>query len=128
MNNSAAEASISENYLIIATPIICSAGGFFAYVNYVINQLIYAERNNMHPVVFFGHWSGNGENPYFSAERGDNMWDYYFEPGRSNGTDTYPAFMKKEMDGTSRRSEADLTTLSSGSNAAQLHGYDPESA
>ena len=116
MNNSA------KKYLII-TINHCNAG-FFAYVNFVINQLIYAERNNMHPVVFFGHWSGNGENPYFSAERGDNMWDYYFEPVAGL---TYSDLMKKVMDRNDPTSEADLTTLSS-DEMWHLHGYDPESA
>ncbi len=57
-----------------------SYAGFFAYVTFAINQLIYAEKNNYLPVVYFGEWSADGPNAFFDRARGDNTWDYYFEP------------------------------------------------
>ena len=115
MNNS------GTKYLII-TINHCNAG-FFAYVNFVINQLTYAEINNLHPVVFFGHWSGNGDNPFFSPSHGDNMWDYYFEPVAGL---TYADLMKKVSDPNDPTTEGDLITLSS-DHMWWLHDHDSES-
>jgi GT2 family glycosyltransferase len=111
-----------KKYLII-TMNHCTAG-FFAYVNFVINQLMHAERNDLHPVVFFGRWSGDGENPFFSPEHGDNMWDYYFEPVAGL---TYSDLMKKVRDPNDPTSDSDLMTLKS-DDMWWLHDHDPESA
>ncbi|QKQ24998.1 hypothetical protein [Candidatus Reidiella endopervernicosa] len=54
--------------------------GFFAYVTFVINQLLHCEREGYTPVVHFGSWSENGSNAYYDPEYGENTWDYYFEP------------------------------------------------
>lgn len=54
--------------------------GFFAYLSFVLNQILYCEEHNLLPVVYFGPWSVNGPNAYHDLERGDNMWDYYFHP------------------------------------------------
>lgn len=51
------------DYLIIK--INHSHAGLFAYVNFAINQIIYAEKNNLIPVVYFGQQSGDGLNVYY---------------------------------------------------------------
>ena len=57
-----------------------SNAGLFAYLTFVLNQIIYCEENDMVPVVYFGPWSVDGPNAYHEPEKGDNMWSYYFEP------------------------------------------------
>ncbi|MCC2607951.1 O-fucosyltransferase family protein [Planctobacterium marinum] len=57
-----------------------SYAGFFAYLNFALNQILYCEEKNLIPVVYFGPHSSDGPNAYFEASQGDNMWDYYFEP------------------------------------------------
>lgn len=57
-----------------------SDAGFFAYLNFALNQILYCEEKNLIPVVYFGPHSSDGPNAYFEASQGDNMWDYYFEP------------------------------------------------
>ncbi len=57
-----------------------SYAGFFAYVTFAINQLLYAERMGYFPVVYFGPDSTDGPNAFHDPARGDNTWDYYFEP------------------------------------------------
>jgi hypothetical protein len=58
-------------YLVIS--INHSHAGFFAYVNFVLNQLLYAERKGLAPVVYFGPRSGGGPNAFHDARRGENM-------------------------------------------------------
>lgn len=67
-----------EEYLIIQ--INHSHAGLFAYVNFAINQIIYAEKNDLIPVVYFGPQSGDGPNAYYDKQYGENTWDYYFQP------------------------------------------------
>ena len=57
----------------------CNAG-FFAQVQFALNQLRYAEQHGMIPVVEFGRDSVDGPNAYFEEEAGPNVWEYYFEP------------------------------------------------
>ncbi len=57
-----------------------SNAGFFAYLTFVLNQIIHCEEHDMVPVVYFGPWSVDGPNAYHDPSVGDNMWDYYFEP------------------------------------------------
>ena len=71
------DAAISK-FLIIT--INHSNAGFFAYVNFVLNQLLYGEAHGYVPVVFFGKHSVDGPNAYYDPAHGENMWDYYFEP------------------------------------------------
>ncbi len=71
------DAAISE-FLIVT--INHSNAGFFAYVNFVLNQLLYCEAHGYIPVVFFGKHSVDGPNAYYDPAHGENMWDYYFEP------------------------------------------------
>lgn len=57
-----------------------SYAGFFAYMTFAINQLIYAEKHGYLPVVWFGPDSGGGPNAFYDPTHGENVWDYYFEP------------------------------------------------
>jgi hypothetical protein len=51
--------------------------GFFAYVQYALNQIRYCEAHNYLPVINYDESYGN----YFVDQgRGPNMWDYYFHP------------------------------------------------
>ena len=80
-------ASSSEKRVMMITMNHGSAG-FFAFVQFAINQLRYAEEHHLTPYVFFGpctvngedHYASGGANLFFDANRGPNMWDYYFEP------------------------------------------------
>ena len=64
------------------------SGGFFAYVLFAINQIRFAQRNNLVPYVDFGectvngldHFASGGLNRFFDATAGPNMWEYFFEP------------------------------------------------
>ena len=60
--------------------------GLFAQVERVLNQLHLAESLGIPPVVYLGRkvaaapWSCDvGENQYFDAAHGPNVWEYYFE-------------------------------------------------
>lgn len=68
--------------------------GFFAYVTFALNQILYAEQYGFFPVVSFGPTSGChdceknrtcdlcGTNAYYDQNYGENTWEYYFEqPG-----------------------------------------------
>ena len=57
-----------------------SRAGFFAQVQFAINQIRYAEAKGMVPVVHFGPDSINGPNAYYEESAGPNVWEYYFEP------------------------------------------------
>lgn len=67
-----------ERFLVIT--INHSYAGFFAYVNFVINQIIYAKARGLRPVVHFGPVSGDGPNAFLDPGVGDNSWDLFFEP------------------------------------------------
>lgn len=64
------------------------SAGFFAYVLFALNQLILCRKHGLLPFVDFGrctvnghdHYASGGQNLYYSASRGNNVWDYYFEP------------------------------------------------
>ncbi|MBT4522193.1 MAG: hypothetical protein HOC23_19510, partial [Halieaceae bacterium] len=51
--------------------------GFFAYVQYALNQIQYCERHELLPVV---HYNDAHSNHFFDRQVGEDMWDYYFEP------------------------------------------------
>ncbi len=54
--------------------------GFFAQFNLVLNELRLAERQELTPYVFIGRRTArHGDNRYFDASAGDNVWEYYFE-------------------------------------------------
>jgi hypothetical protein len=61
--------------------------GLFAQVERVLNQLHLAEHRGFVPHVFLGQKIFNapdacdvGQNQYFEPSRGNNVWEYYFEP------------------------------------------------
>ena len=74
----------------VALRIVMNHGsaGFFAYMLFAINQLLFARRNGLTAVVDFGectvnghdHYASGGRNLYFDRQHGPNMWEYYFEP------------------------------------------------
>lgn len=70
--------SLERRYLVAT--INHSHAGFFSYVTFALNHIIYAHGHAMEPVVHFGEWSQDGPNAFFDAAQGPNMWDYYFEP------------------------------------------------
>jgi hypothetical protein len=57
----------------------CNAG-FFAQVQFALNQLRYAEAHGMVPVIEYGADSVDGPNAFFDEAEGPNVWEYYFEP------------------------------------------------
>ena len=97
--------------------------GLFAYVNFALNQLIYAEHHNLWPVVHFGPESGHGANAYYDAEAGENIWDYYFEPV---ATLTYADIERKLSDPDDPLTQDDLITLSV-EELWRIHEDEPES-
>jgi alpha-1,6-fucosyltransferase-like protein len=97
--------------------------GFFAYFTFALNQLKYAERHGLQPVVDFGYDSGTGPNPYFDADHGDNLWDYFFEP--VDGP-TYREVREMLADPDNPTAPEDLTSLSS-EDLWFMHQHDPQS-
>jgi len=53
-----------------------TGAGFFAYVQYALNQIQFAERNHYLPVV---HFNRDFENHFYDADVGEDVWSYYFE-------------------------------------------------
>ncbi|MEM9354992.1 MAG: hypothetical protein AAGB04_02165 [Pseudomonadota bacterium] len=100
-----------------------SHAGFFAYVNFAINQIIYAEEKCLSPVVFFGPKSGDGPNAFYQEDMGDNIWDYYFEP--VSGL-TYDDIQRKLKDPKDSLSQGDLVHLTS-EQLWELHTSNPGS-
>ncbi|KAL1515441.1 hypothetical protein AB1Y20_002067 [Prymnesium parvum] len=64
------------------------SAGFFAYMLFVVNQLLFADKLGLAPVVELGrctvnghdHFASGGANLYYDERRGPNVWEYYFEP------------------------------------------------
>lgn len=64
------------------------SAGFFAYVLFALNQLIFAVQWGLVPYIDFGkctvnghdHYASGGANLYYDPASGPNMWEYYFEP------------------------------------------------
>ena len=84
-------ASAAAHGVLRVTAKDCGAG-FFALALYAINQIIWAEDHGYAPHVYFGERCRDGRlNRYYSADRGDNMWEYYFYPV-SNTTSTSSSF------------------------------------
>ncbi len=108
---------------ILVITINHSNAGLFAYVNFAINQLIYAEKHNLLPVVYFGPRSGNGDNAYYDARYGANMWDYYFEPVAGL---TYSDIEERLADTRNLLTSEDLVTLTE-QDLWQIHNQEPDS-
>ena len=64
-----------------------SYAGFFACFTFALNQILFARRNNCLPVIDYGERSSDGPNAYFDADAGPNVWEYYFEPVASCGSE-----------------------------------------
>jgi len=95
-----------KKYLVIV--INHSYAGFFAYVNFAINQIIQCEKHGLIPVVYFGPDSQDGRNAFIDLRRGDNMWDYYFEPVAGI---THQELMSRMVDPDDSLSSDDVITL-----------------
>ena len=93
----------------------CGAG-FFALLLYALNQIIWAEDNGYAPHVFFGAHCRDGRlNRYYSAERGDNMWEYYFMPASSaRTTSTSFQLSQKQLFGLHHLATASIQTYPHG--------------
>ena len=57
-----------------------SNAGFFAQVQFAINQIRFANDHGLTPVVFYGQDSIDGPNAFYEEAAGPNVWEYYFEP------------------------------------------------
>ncbi len=100
-----------------------SHAGFFSYVNFAINQLIYAEKHKLKPVVFFGRHSGDGPNAFFDEAVGENTWDYFFEPVSDA---SYPELLARVYDPDDPLESDDVRVLSH-NELRLLHAGEPES-
>ena len=100
-----------------------SNAGFFAYLTFVFNQLIYCEKHNFLPVVYFGRRAGNGLNAYYDPRYGPNMWDYFFEPVAGVSYDDV-LFLVNRTDSVLKK--ADLLELSY-DELKYLHMQEPDS-
>jgi Alpha-(1,6)-fucosyltransferase N- and catalytic domains len=100
-----------------------SHAGFFAYVNFALNQIIYAEKHGLQPVVFFGKDSVDGPNAFYDSARGDNMWEYYFEPVARV---SYSDIQNRLADPQDKLTRDDLVTLGS-SELWRIHCREPDS-
>ncbi len=115
--------SLDPNAKILIIRINHSNAGFFAYLTFVLNQILYAEEHNLLPVVYFGPWSVDGPNAYHDPEKGDNMWDYYFEPVAGY---TYSDIQALIADPKEPVTEKNLVYLNDDV-LSYLHGGNPES-
>ena len=100
-----------------------SYAGFFAYVTFAVNQLLYAEKRNYFPVVHFGRKSGDGINGFYDKNYGDNTWDYYFESAAGL---TYSEILKRIADPDDALTKGDVVELDTQS-LWDLHAGNPDS-
>lgn len=100
-----------------------SNAGFFAYLSFVLNQILYCEENGLLPVVYFGAWSVDGPNAYHDPKKGDNMWDYYFEPVAGY---TYSDIQSLIADSDQPLTKKNFIQLSD-DELSYLHGANPDS-
>ena len=115
------DSSIRQRYLV--ANINHSHAGFFSYVTFALNHIIYANRHAMEPVVHFGPWSHDGPNAFFDASRGSNMWDYYFEPV---GQYTYGQIENRLADDNDALTSEDVVRLTK-DQLRLLHAHDLDS-
>lgn len=113
--------SARQRYLVAG--INHSHAGFFSYVTFALNHIIYAHRQAMEPVVHFGSWSHDGPNAFFDAKRGANMWDYYFEPV---GQYAYEEIEKRLADENDTLTSDDVVRLTK-DQLRLLHAHDLDS-
>lgn len=67
-----------KKYLLICN----TSDGLVAQLNGVVVQLQFARRVGLEPIIYLPERSYmfGGPNPYFDADQGPNVWDYYLEP------------------------------------------------
>lgn len=64
------------------------SAGFFAYMLFVVNQLLFADKYGLTPMIQLGkctvnghdHYASGAANLYYDSEHGPNVWEYFFEP------------------------------------------------
>jgi hypothetical protein len=67
------------------------SAGFWAYALFALDQLLFAERNDLIPYIYFGKCAVNGHdhgasgqlNRYYDKRFGENMWTYFFDQIKS---------------------------------------------
>lgn len=99
--------------------LICNTSdGLIAQLNGIVVQLQFARRMGMTPVIYLHQRSYmfGGPNPYFDAEHGSNVWDYYYEPVGVSG-DEVQALIQAER----------VYTLSTASELMRLYRWEPRS-
>lgn len=103
-----------DRYLLICN----TSDGLIAQINGVVTQLQFARRTGLVPVVYLHQRSNmfGGPNPYFDAEQGGNVWDYYFEPIGVSGEE-----LERLVAG------GRVVTLSTASELQRLFRWEPES-
>lgn len=79
--------------------------GFFAFVQYALNQIRYCEKGDFLPVV---NYDGSNRNAFYDEARGPNMWDYYFDPPCGYTFEDIRARLEDPSDPLSR---SDITCL-----------------
>ncbi len=94
--------------------------GFFALVQYALNQIRYCERRNWLPVV---HYDRAWRNNFWDPEVGDDVWSYYFEPVAGYSKADIDAMLSDPED---RMSPDDVVQLSV-PEIARLCQFDPRS-
>lgn len=74
-----------QKYLLICN----TSDGLVAQINGVIIQLQYARRNGLTPIVYLHgrSYMFGAPNPYYDADKGPNVWDYFYEPIGPSGED-----------------------------------------
>lgn len=104
----------TQRYLLICN----SSDGLIAQLNGVIVQLQFARRLGLEPILYLHERSYmfGGPNPYFDADQGDNVWDYYFEPIGASGEDLELLVR-----------EGRVLTLSTASELERLFRWEPKS-
>ena len=100
-----------------------SNAGFFAQVTFALNQLRYAEANRLLPVVYLGPHAEDGPNAFHDPARGENVWDYYFEPVAGLDHEEVLRRLRDEDDPLASEHIVDLPNAF----LWYLHAYDPDS-
>ena len=57
-----------------------SNAGFFAQVQFVLHQALEASCIGLEPVAYISYDSLDGPNGYYCAAKGENIWEYFFQP------------------------------------------------
>ena len=106
--------SDDTRYLLICN----TSDGLVAQLNGVVVQLQFARRMGLEPIIYLPKRSYmfGGPNPYFDADQGTNVWDYYLEPVGVS-FDELQALIK----------DGRVYTISTASELVRLYRWDPKS-